>query len=127
MKVEAMILFYGGNEILAKVMINLGAAGNFVDTNYVLIGRIPTVRKRTTIPLISLNREKLNEGIIHYTKWINMVLGNYLESIYFDVTNLGGYEVVLGILWLRQHSLRIDWRRDEIYFDYCECIKTDTI
>jgi hypothetical protein len=126
MKAEALITFHGGNEISARVMIDSGAAGNFMDSDYASSGRVPTIRKRVATPLVGLNGEKLNEGITHHTEWINMVIGNHLEPICFDITGLGGYDVVLGIPWLRQHSPRIDWRRDEIHFDHCECTQTET-
>jgi hypothetical protein len=126
MRAEALITFHGGNEISARVMIDSGAAGNFMDPRYVSTGRVPTVRKDQVTPLVGLNGEKLSKGITHHTEWIDMVIGNHMESICFDITDLGGYEVVLGVPWLRQHSPRIDWRKDEIYFEHCDCTQTTT-
>lgn len=113
-----------GTFIKARVMIDSGAAGNFMNLRFSLTYEIPTIQKDRVTPLVGLNNELLNAGIIHHTRWINMIIGNHLESICFDITELGQYDVIIGILWLRKHGLRIDWRRDEIYFDYCECPKT---
>lgn len=68
MKAEALITFYGGNEISARVMIDSGAAGNFIDSNFAITGRVLTIRKAYATPLVGLNGEKLNEGIIYYTE-----------------------------------------------------------
>jgi transposase InsO family protein len=48
-----------------------------------------------------------------------MVIGNHFEVINFDITNLGEYDVVLGVPWLRKHNPDIDWQAGSMVFDRC--------
>ena len=51
-----------------------------------------------------------------------MVLGNHSETLTFDVALLGKHNIVLGLPWLQQHNLTIQWSNGKITFisNYCE-------
>ncbi|OQE16980.1 hypothetical protein PENSTE_c022G07598 [Penicillium steckii] len=125
MKAEVLMKLPSGKFIKALVMIDSGAAGNFMSPQFSKDHRIPTIEKEQATPLVGLNDEPLSTGITHHTDWIPMVIGNHLEHICFDITQLGKYDVVIGIPWLRLHSPRIDWRKDAIYFEHCTCKQTN--
>jgi len=117
---------FGKREVSARIMIDSEAAGNFIDPNFVSTNRVPTIQKKYITPIVGLNGERLNAEIIYYIQWIDIIIGNHLEPIYFDITELGGYNMVLGILWLRQYSPRIDWRKDAIFFEHYKYQQTES-
>jgi len=52
-----------------------------------------------------------------------MTMQNHMESINFDVTPLGEYDIVLGIPWLRYHNPTIDWKTGDLQFNQCQCFQ----
>ena len=50
------------------------------------------------------------------------MVGNHSETLTFDVTPLGKHNIVLGLPWLQQHNLMIQWMSGKVTFasDYCE-------
>ena len=49
-------------------------------------------------------------------------MGNHSETLTFDVTPLGGHNIILGLPWLQQHNPLIHWSTGKVTFtsDYCE-------
>jgi hypothetical protein len=79
-------------------MIDLGAAGNFMSLRYRDRYSISGIKKPYPTLIIGLNGESLGLGITHESGPLLIVIRNYFEIINFDITNLGEYDVVLGIL-----------------------------
>jgi hypothetical protein len=79
-------------------MIDSGAAENFISPRYRDRYSISGIEKPYPTLIIGLNGESLGLGIIHKSGPLLIVIGNYFEIINFDITNLGEYDVVLGIL-----------------------------
>lgn len=107
-----------------QVMIDSGASGNFISPRYCQQNNVEKKEKKNVSPIIGLNGERLGPGITHETGRLPMIVGNHFETINFDITNLGEYDVVIGIPWLRQHNPAIDWRNGTIVFDRCKCRQT---
>ena len=42
----------------------------------------------------------------------------------FDITNLGGHQIILGRRWLRKENPRIDWTTGKIHLRTKEALKT---
>ena len=106
------------------VMIDSGAAGNFMSPRYRNRYSITGVAKERPQPIVGLNGERLGPGITHESGPLPMVIGDHFEIINFDITNLGEYDVVLGVPWLRKHNANIDWQAGNIVFDRCSCRQT---
>jgi hypothetical protein len=51
---------------------------------------------------------------------MRMVRGHE-EKIVFDLVPIAEYQVILGATWLRKHNPQIDWLRETIVFDQCDC------
>jgi hypothetical protein len=79
-------------------MINSGAAGNFISLQYKHHYKIQGVEKPRPTPIIRLNGESLGPGITHESGPLLIVIGDHFEVINFDITNLGEYDMVLGVL-----------------------------
>jgi hypothetical protein len=122
MKITANIAFRP-----TKVMLDSGAAGNFMSPRYRHQYKIQGVEKLRPTPIIGLNGESLGPGITHESGPLPMVIGDHFEVINFDITSLGEYDVVLGVPWLRKHNPVIDWQAGHILFDRCDCRQTSEV
>jgi hypothetical protein len=72
-----------------------------------LLGKVKVVPELIT----GLNRENLGTLLI-MTKLgtVLMVVSGHIECLNFNIILIGWYNVVLGILWLKNHNLVIDWK-----------------
>jgi hypothetical protein len=62
----------------------------------------------------------LNEaGAIREVVMVILQYGEHKERATFSVTKLGGQDMLLGLTWLRQHNLEIDWRSEEVKMMRC--------
>jgi len=109
------------------VMVDSGAAGNFMSPRCRDRYKLEGVKKPRTTPIIGLNGESLGPGITHESGPLLMVIGDHFEVINFDITGLGEYDVVLGVPWLRKHNASIDWQTGNIAFDRCSCRQTTEV
>lgn len=94
----------------AEVMIDSGAIGNFMNPAFIrklgILGKIKAVPE----PIAGLNRENLGTlSIMTESGPVLMVVLGHIECLNFDIVPTGWYDVVLGIPWLRNHNLVIDW------------------
>ena len=48
-------------------------------------------------------------------------LQGHAKDIEFDVTNLRTHKLVLDMPWLSLHNPIIDWWKEQITLDYCQC------
>jgi predicted aspartyl protease len=104
LKVDARIL----NQ-LAKVMVDLGATGNFMHLEFMkklgLLGKA----KAAPQPITDLNGENLGTlTITTKSETVPMVVLGHIKWLNFDIIPTGRYDVVLGIPWLRSHNPAIN-------------------
>jgi hypothetical protein len=92
-------------------MVDLGAIGNYMNPGFMkklgLLGKVKTVPKLIT----GLNGENLGTLLITTESGtVPMVMLGHVEQLNFDIILMGRYDVVLGIPWLKNHNLVIDWK-----------------
>ena len=80
------------------MIVNLGAAGNFISLRYRDRYKLEGVKKLRITPIIGLNRESLGLGITYKSEPLLIVIGDYFEVINFDIIGLREYNVVLRVL-----------------------------
>jgi hypothetical protein len=90
-------------------MVDLGATGNYMNPGFMkklgLLGKAKAVPELIT----GLNRENLGTLlIITKSGTVLMVVLGHLKYLNFNIILMGWYDVVLGILWLKNHNLVID-------------------
>ena len=66
--------------------------------------KILGIKKAIPEPISGLNSENLGDYLTDKSGFVPMAVMDHLESINFNVTPLGQYDIVLGILWLRNHN-----------------------
>ena len=92
----------------AKVMIDSGTIGNYMNPIFKKQLKILGIKKATPEPISGLNSEDLGGHLMDESGFVPMAVMSHLESINFDVTPLGQYDMVLGIPWLRNHNPTIN-------------------
>ena len=80
------------------MIVNLGAAGNFISLRYRDRYKLEGVKKLRTILIISLNGESLGLGITYESGSLLIVIRDYFEVINFDIIGLREYNIVLRVL-----------------------------
>jgi hypothetical protein len=67
--------------------------------------------KKEPFPLKGFDGKPMtyNNGIIsRETPLVPLIIGRYLEKIQFDITDTPGYDVVLGLPWLKESNPTIN-------------------
>jgi hypothetical protein len=92
-------------------MVDLGVIGNYMNLGFIkklgLLGKVKVVPEL----IIGLNGENLGTLLI-MTKsgTVLMVVLGHIKHLNFNIIPMGWYDVVLGILWLKNHNPAIDWK-----------------
>jgi hypothetical protein len=106
-------------------MIDSGATGNFIDTQVASDNGFKILRKREPYRLSVIDGETIgsNKGMVtHETDALEMkMLKGHVEEIQFDLVAMGTHAVILGMPWLRDHNPQIDWWRERITMNQCQC------
>lgn len=113
------------NGYKVRALIDSGATGNFIHPRTIVDAVLPSRRKKEPYPLLLVDGEVIeeNKGMVTYeTDKITMTtLGGHSEEIQLDLVTIGLHNVILGMPWLRSHNPRIDWVRERITLDQCQC------
>jgi hypothetical protein len=117
-------LLFNGQPIMATSLIDSGATGNFVHTDFVKENKIPQETKQNPVPLEVADGRPISSGHITYsTSSINLVIKqDHTEELSLDIAPPGRHQVILGIPWLKKHNPAITWANHSIQFesDYCK-------
>jgi hypothetical protein len=50
-----------------------------------------------------------------------MKIGSYKEILVIDVMEISDYNIILGLFWLRKHESNIDYKKEIVTFNNCDC------
>ena len=113
----------------AVALIDSGATGLFVSSSFVARHSLPLAKAAadTQITLADGHRQQA-AGVLSS---VPVVFSSYTDRLDFTVTDLLGYDVILGMEWLERHNPAIDWRGSSVSFvdpQGCEhvlrCVRT---
>src|SRR3981189_1697982 len=104
-KIEMTDMAMKGN---TSALVDCGATGLFVDTEYVRLNNISTRHLTSPIPVYNINGTANEAGAI--TEISNVVLryNGHAERTQLAVTSLGKQTMILSFTWLRKHNPEID-------------------
>lgn len=102
-------------ERAAIVLVDCGATGNFVSASFVRQHHL-VVSSMLAPPSVTLadGRRQEAEGLVITSVRID----SYCESLDLVVTELQGYDAILGMPWLQQHNPAVDWRGLSVSFEF---------
>ncbi|KAI2645023.1 Retrotransposon-derived protein PEG10 [Labeo rohita] len=106
-----VILGSGDVLVEATALIDSGAAGNFIDADFVTANRLPVVSCSSHVTVAALDGRPLGSGKIRHTT-NNLTLRSgpcHLETIRFFVISSPHSPIILGYPWLNLHGPTIAW------------------
>ncbi|KIO05228.1 hypothetical protein M404DRAFT_25403 [Pisolithus tinctorius Marx 270] len=95
------------NGCKAYTMIDTGSTGNFVSPAFTKVTKMKVfpLDQQLTLQLGCIgSRSKITHGGLSMIK-----MGHQQTNCYFDVANIDRYDCILGILFLRQHKVVLDF------------------
>src|SRR3981189_977132 len=102
-----------------SALVNCGATGLFVDTEYVHLNNLSTRRLTSPIPVYNIDGTANEAGTITEIADVILHYKGHAERTRFAVTSLGKQSMILGFTWLREHNPEIDWQMKEVRMSRC--------
>lgn len=102
--------------ICGTAMIDSGAAGNFMDSNFTDEHHIPLLSCNSPLTVTAIDGCPLSDGRIHCaTPTLLLRTGSlHCESINFFIISSPRHSLILGLPWLKKHNPVISCREGEI-------------
>ena len=99
----------------AIVLVDCGATGNFVSSSFVRQHQLSVIAPASDAPRVTLanGTSKSSSGTLVAAP---VRIGSYTDSLSFIVTELDGYDVILGMPWLSYYNPAVDWRGATLSF-----------
>lgn len=91
-------------------MLDSGATGLFVSKRYAEHAKLPLQRLRQVLPLHNIDGSDNKADVITHFAQLCLQVGDHDKEWDFLVTDLGPESVILGLPWLREVNLQIDWK-----------------
>jgi predicted aspartyl protease len=100
-------------------LVDCGASGMFLDVDYVQKNNIET--KQLSAPILAHNVDGMLNENGPITEIVNMLLHyqGHTEHVTFAVTCLGKENMILGLPWLKEHNLEINWATGKVKMSQC--------
>jgi len=117
-----IIQLHGEKEsVTINAMIDSGATGDFIDREVCNPHGIKMIQAKNLGEIYLPDGKPSAMGpVTHMTK-VPMDISSHRKVATFQVANLQNHEVILGILWLREHNPTIDWNDERITFNSERC------
>ena len=103
-------------EHVVDALLDSGATGLYVDTEFVRQQKFNTTLLQTSIPVYNVNGTRNNAGSIKETVDFIMDVQGHKERATFAVTGLGNKKIIIGENWLKKHNPEINWITGDIKF-----------
>jgi hypothetical protein len=100
-------------------LLDCGASGLFIDTDYVKEQQLNTRKLSCPIPVNNVKGTPNEAGPIEEIVDVILRYETHMERTKFAVTRLGGQQMLLGLPWLREHNPEIDWSSGEVKMSHC--------
>ncbi|KAL0165102.1 hypothetical protein M9458_040855, partial [Cirrhinus mrigala] len=107
----AVTLGSGRVWIETTALIDSGAAGNFIDADFVATNRLPVLSCSPHVTVAALDGRPLGSGSVHHTTndLTLRIAPNHHETIRFFVISSPHSPIILGFPWLNLHEPTIAW------------------
>jgi hypothetical protein len=107
------------NNLKTTAMVDSGAMGNFIHPRFVREHNLVT-KEQTPLTVNDVNSRLLSH--VDQQVEVQMEVRHHSKTLTFNVTPLGGHNIVLRLPWLQQHNPHLQWSSGKVTFtsDYCE-------
>jgi hypothetical protein len=99
------------------VYIDSGATDSYIAPQLVNRLQLTNHQKKESYTLANLEKQPFtyNNGVIdRETDHLNIRFGEISDTFKFDITNIAGYDILLGYDWLESRNPDIDWMRGHV-------------
>lgn len=103
----------------SKGLLDCGATGLFVDSEYVKTHQLTTRKLPRPIPVFNIDGTHNEGGYITEEVELLMRYKDHKEKAVFAVCSLGKTEFIIGFPWLKEHNPEVDWQSGEINMSRC--------
>ena len=100
-------------------LLDSGATGLFLDTNYVKQHQLTTRPLSHPIPVYNIDGMLNEAGSIRSVVDLVLRYQTHSERAVFAVTSLGRQDIILGFSWLRDHNPEIGWAKGKVSMSHC--------
>jgi len=110
-----------------EALVDSGADENHMHWKTATRLRLRTHKKKEPYKLCGIEGKETsyNKGIVtHEMQPLSIYLNGKRRIESFDITNLGGHQIILGRRWLRKENPGIDWTTGKIHLRTKEALKT---
>ena len=108
-----------GDVIATNALLDCGATGLFIDTEYVRKHRLTVRTLARPIPVFNVDGTANEAGSIRGTVDLVLRYNGHTERAQFAVTGLGKQNLILGYTWLREHNPEVDWQTNKVTMSRC--------
>ena len=91
------------NGLIAHVLLDGGSNTNMVSPEFATIAKIPAIELQEQMMLqlaVNGSRSKINYGA-----WATVDFGPIAPQVYFNITNIDGYDIILGTPFMWEHRI----------------------
>lgn len=110
------------NSYRAYSLVDTGCSGYaFMDIAHARAHKLPFYELSRYRPLRAFNG-KFESVVTHYTRTSMNINGHVDVEMFFFLTRLDHYAIILGLPWIRKHNVHIDFQEFRFSFDsqYCQ-------
>ena len=117
LKGTKMLIFHGYIQgALASILIDSGAGPQFLDTDFARVHRLSAIQKTSSDQVIMGDGHTSPSS--SFIPKASVQMDGYKDRINFHITNLGGFDAILGKEWLERINPTIDWRNNIVRFSH---------
>jgi hypothetical protein len=106
-------------EISTSALLDCGATGMFMDSEYVKANKLPTRTLSRPIPVYNVDGTANEAGAIREIVDVTLRYRDHSERAQFAITSLGKESVLLGYTWLQEHNPEVNWQTKEVKMSRC--------
>ena len=110
--------------IKLKVIVDSGVHRNFISPTIILEYLLPTEVKGEGYYLVLADGELSANRIVDVeTIELGIGIAGHQETIRFDVTGIGGHDIILGLLQIEKHNPDVNQTTRQLRFSRCQYYK----
>ena len=108
-----------GVKINLQALLDSGATGLFLDTQFVRKNKLNTRRLPRAIPVYNVDGTLNQGGSIKEEVDVMLTYKDHTEKATFAICDLGDKVAIIGHTWLYCHNPEINWQTGEVKFTRC--------
>jgi hypothetical protein len=102
-----------------NALVNSGATGLFMDSEYVHANAINTHQLSSPIPVFNVDGSANEAGEIREVAEVILRYDGHAECAQFAFMQLGKQNIILGFTWLQEHNPEVDWQSQMVQMSWC--------